>query len=131
MNIYLASGFRQRTKLRHFASLLEEKRISVCSRWIWLDERPERGTEDWETFAEAIAYENVEDLIKADAIIIDTEGIADSNNGGVHFETGFMYALGKPVIVVGRPKNTFHWLQDIFIVENYNKAMAVVMDLQG
>jgi len=107
---YLASGFRQRSKFRELAKELSKLKIETCSSWIWVKDRPGRSTKDWDFFADKIASKNIIDLTLADILIVDTEGIAQSNHGGTHFETGFMFARHKPVFIVGERGNTFHWL---------------------
>lgn len=122
MKVYLASGYRQRSFLNGFAEGLKAQGFIVCSRWLDVTERPDRDSENWEVFARRIAQENIEDLLQADVLIVDTNGIAPTNNGGVHFETGFMVAREKLVIVVGKSGNTFHWHPSIKRVSNFSQA---------
>lgn len=121
--IYLASGFHWRDHLRDLAKRLEAKRHWVVSEWIWLEERPERRDDDYAQFAQRIAGQNIIDLLRADAIVVDMQGVTNTNHGGVHFETGFMVARGKPVYVVGMKSTTFHWLPEIFHVPDYETLL--------
>ena len=120
--VYLASGFRARYRFRDFANFLKPHGIEVCSSWIWVEERPDREAADWDYFAGNIAKQNYLDLLAADCLVVDTECIAYGNHGGVHFETGFMYAKGKPIILIGERGNTFHWLPEIDVVKTYTEA---------
>jgi nucleoside 2-deoxyribosyltransferase len=122
MKAYLASGFRQRKQLRILAEQLNKLKIQVCSSWIWLESRPERNEDNWHYFAEKIAGTNLIDLTQADILILDTNGIADSNHGGCHFETGFMFARHKKIYIVGERNNTFHWVIPN-IHENYESLI--------
>jgi nucleoside 2-deoxyribosyltransferase len=126
-NVYLASGFRQRNELRKLAIMLEEKNITTCSSWIWIDKRPDRTDQDWNQFAPKIAIKNLADLLSADILVLDTNGIAPDNNGGCHFETGFMLAREKPIYIIGQRGNTFHWLlEDEDIFNNYEELIEKI-----
>lgn len=109
MKIYLASGFHRRHTLRKMAARLKERGHEVVSSWIWIDERPGRGTPLFENWALRIAEQNVAELQQADAIIVDGWGISETNHGGVHTELGFALGTGQALFLVGPRGNTFHW----------------------
>lgn len=109
MNVYLASGFHHRVKLRSMAYDLLLKGHTPVSRWIWIEERPERTDRYYHVFATKIAQDNLKDLEAADVLVIDADGISESNHGGVHTELGYFLAKGKPIYLIGRRSNTFHW----------------------
>lgn len=111
--VYLASGFNRRWALRLLANALEKKGIEVCSRWIWIENRPDREDGDWEGFAEVIAESNLYDLQRADILVIDAKGIRETNKGGVHSELGFFLAKKRPIYLIGERSNTFHWLPQV------------------
>ena len=113
MRVYLASGFRQRFVLRRAAVWLMLHDHEIISTWIWIEERPRREAQDFDTFAREIAEKNLLELWKADVVIIDADGIASDNSGGVHTELGFALGAGKRTILVGQKGNTFHWLREI------------------
>lgn len=119
MNIYLASGFRQRDKLRELAAQLQENGHRICSSWIYLDERPTRDSEEWNDFAAKIAATNFVDLLTANVLVVDTNGIAEGNHGGVHTEFGIALGRSMQIYLVGPRGNTFHWLPYIWQVEDY------------
>lgn len=85
----------------------------IVSTWIWLDDRPEREESSFDHFARFIAQKNVVELEIADAVIVDSDGIAPDNSGGVHTELGFALGARKRTILVGPMGNTFHWLREI------------------
>ncbi len=119
MKIYLASGFHHRHELRWAAQKLTARGHDVVSSWIWIDERPERGASSYEEFARNIAEHNLQDLLKADAIIVDAHGIREGNHGGVHTELGFALGAGLALYLVGPRENTFHWLPRIMQFPNW------------
>ncbi len=113
MKIYLASGFRRRYVLREVAKKLQKKGHEIVSSWIWLDTRPRRTDAGFERFAREIAQRNLLEMASADAIIIDSWGIAPENHGGVHTELGYALGAGKVLFLIGPRGNTFHWLPGI------------------
>lgn len=121
MKIYLASGFRQRFVLRQAALALSMRGHEVVSSWIWLEGRPNRGDDTFESFAVDIARRNLQELREAGALIVDSQGIASDNSGGVHFELGHAIGEGKQVYLVGPPGNTFHWLPQIARAEDWEQ----------
>ncbi len=113
MKIYLASGFHYRFVLRKVAEKLEAQGHAVVSSWIWIDERPDRGSALYEAFAKRVAARNRFELQEAEALIVDSWGISTQNHGGVHTELGIALALHKAIYLVGPRSNTFHWLPEI------------------
>lgn len=113
MRIYLASGFRQRLILRRAAIWLMTHGHEIVSTWIWLEERPNREDGDFDVFACDIAEKNLYELRHSDVVIIDADGIAPDNSGGVHTELGFALGARKRAILVGPRGNTFHWHQEV------------------
>lgn len=129
MNIYLASGFRQRDKLRELAQQLHENGHWICSSWLELNERPERDSESWDEFAEKIAGANYVDMLLADCLVIDADGIAPDNNGGVHTELGIALARDIQIYLVGKRGNTFHWMPCVRVVEDYDELFRSLTKL--
>lgn len=125
MRIYLASGFRQRFILRRAAIWLMAHGHEIVSTWIWIEERPSREDVDFDTFAREIAEKNLKELWQAETIIIDSDGIALDNSGGVHTELGFALGAQKGIILVGPRGNTFHWLP---CIETFPTWLALFRD---
>lgn len=126
MKIYLASGFNRRSELRELANKLESIGHLVVSEWIWLDRRAERGSDNWDDFAKEIARSNVKDLKRCEAVVIDAYGIRDSNHGGVHTELGWGLAKNLDIYLIGPRGNTFHWLENIKRVEDYEELLRLI-----
>lgn len=53
------------------------------------------------------AQDDIDDLESADALVLMT-GSGESRTGGCHFESGYAFASGLPVVVFGPPVNVFH-----------------------
>lgn len=126
MKIYLASGFNWRHNFRALAKNIEAKGHTVTSSWIYIDERPERNHPFWDEFAKAIAASNLIDLIRSDALVVDSRGIRPDNNGGTHSELGFALARGWPIYLIGPKGNTFHWSEGITQVDDGFQLMELL-----
>lgn len=64
---------------------------------------------------EAIAQEDYEDIVAADALVLVAG--PDKYSGGKFVEAGIAIGLGKPVTVFGRRENMLLWLPSIRVVE--------------
>lgn len=118
MRIYLASGFNWRHNFRALAKNIEAKGHTVTSSWIWIDERPERNSKTWDDFARKIAAENLIDLCRSNALVLDTRGVRNDGNGGAHTELGFALSRNWPIYLIGSRRNTFLWSEGITWVED-------------
>jgi hypothetical protein len=114
LKLYLASRYGRRAELLFYAEELNALGHCVTSRWIrgaheMKDEKPNpQESATW-------AQEDLEDLIRADALVSFTESPGNQTGrarGGRHVEFGYAMALndyGKdfPVYVVGPRENVF------------------------
>ena len=129
MNFYLASGYSNRYNLRELAQDLIRKGHTIQSSWIYIEDRPDRTDSSiWDSFAADIARFNLQDLEKSDAMIVDANGIRPDGNGGAHFEMGFGIASSMTMFYVGERRNTFAWLPEICVVENYEQLLDIIPD---
>lgn len=126
MKFYLASGFNRRYHLRTLAGDLDNLGHEIVSRWIWINERPERDQQEWREFAENIAIANLMDLNQADSMIVDAYGIKPDNNGGCSTELGFAIAKDLPIYIVGEMPNTFSHLEQIIKVDDYPSLLNLL-----
>ena len=126
LRIYLASGFNWRHNFRALAKNIEAKGHTITSSWIWIDERPERDSEDWDNFAQRIAASNLIDLSRSDTLVIDTRGIRPEGNGGADSELGFAIAKGWPIYLIGDKRNTFLWSEGVTQVEDGHQLMSLL-----
>ena len=126
MKIYLASGFNWRHNFRALAKNIEAKGHTITSSWIWIDERPERDSEEWDDFAKKISASNLIDLINSDTLVLDTRGIRRDGNGGAHSEFGFALARNWPIFIIGERGNTFHWSEGVTQVSDGCQLMSLL-----
>lgn len=125
MRIYLASGFNWRHNFRALAKNIEAKGHTITSSWIWIDERPERNSDEWDQFASRIAATNLIDLCRSNCLVIDGRGIRADGNGGVWSELGFAIACKNwPIYFIGDKRtNTFLWSEGITQIEDGYQLM--------
>jgi hypothetical protein len=90
---------------------LEARGHEVTSRWILSDTRFHRGLDAYTDDERAsIAVMDEEDVRAAvDGVVLLAEPPGKMVPGGKHVETGMALALGRPVFVIGRKENIFHW----------------------
>lgn len=104
----------------------EARGHEVTSRWLDQPGYVGMPAEDAERIS--AAQENLEDVPKADALVLRSEPDGSFVPGGKHVETGAALALRKPVIVPGRPENVFHWHPLVVVV---NDEAALLQQLDG
>ncbi len=114
MNIYLAADFERAEEASEVARLLERLvRARVVSRW-HTDPNAAEAAAATRVAAPATevaldaATRNLEDIDASDVFVVLTTGLPA--RGGRHFETGYAYARGKPIVIVGPVEHAFQRL---------------------
>lgn len=97
MKVYVAAKYHRRFELRAFAAALRAHGIEVTARWL------DNGEEEADGPA-AAAQMDVDDVLRADALVFIGEARGSKNTGGGRwFELGLAYAHGKRCVVVLGP----------------------------
>jgi hypothetical protein len=112
MNIYLAAGFGRRLEIKALAARLRQS-LDCCIVSRWLDcDSDDDGTKAPEAVTQADIWADIclEDVRKAQVLVCVAEPGRAFSRGGRHFETGFAYAIGKSIIVLGEREHVFHML---------------------
>ena len=115
MKLYLAAAYRMAPLMNQHAIRLASLGHVITSRWhaqasaaldaCILDERLAHT-------ATQIAQHDLDDITRADALLLFAQpGLPQ--RGGKHFETGYAYAIGKHVAVIGGIELLFHRLPGI------------------
>src|SRR3990167_7317675 len=114
MSLSLAASFSRRAELSAYAAELRALGHTVTSRW-HEGERHQASEEellgDDQTTASRLAYEDWDDLERAELVIAFTDG-ARRHGGARHVELGLALALGIPTWVCGPREHVFHALAD-------------------
>lgn len=121
MKIYLAAKYGRRAEIAEYARQANAAGLTVTSTWLYRSEDLQSDTDavsarladdarDW-------SLSDLEDIRAADVLVC----FADDKHvrGGKHFETGYAYAIGKRIVIVGAPELTFHRLPFIDIVPSW------------
>lgn len=104
--IYLCGKFSKRFGFKLIRNFLHGIGCNVVSSWI----DQEDGGADYPTHRKKIAERDIEDVRRCDIMIVDSE---PSTKGGMHFEAGFAYALGKKIVLIGTSDMLFSTLADV------------------
>jgi nucleoside 2-deoxyribosyltransferase len=112
MNIYVAS--HSRALALDVAYVLRRDGHKITSRWHHKPFHPTSHHTPAE--CEAIAQEDYDDIVAADALVLIAG--PDKYSGGKFVEAGIAIGLGKRVTVIGRRENMLLWLPGIRVVES-------------
>lgn len=120
MRAYIAAPFKRKKEALEAQNLLRELGIGSTTRW--LSQHP--STDDPAELA-VQAQDDLEDVDTADIfILLNYKGWVMEGQGGKHVETGYALAKGKPVYVVGKPWNVFHYLPQVKVVAGLREVAS-------
>jgi nucleoside 2-deoxyribosyltransferase len=132
MNLYLAASFSRQAEMRAVRSRLQSEGFGITSRWP--DETPCPEGQNRVAFLTDMVDVDLFDLDLADAIVRFTDQSAilgkvepvpaSLATGARHFETGYAYARGKKVIIVGGCQNVFDYLRGFVHVADVEELVS-------
>ncbi|HVI39168.1 MAG TPA: nucleoside 2-deoxyribosyltransferase [Anaerovoracaceae bacterium] len=122
-SIYLAGPWAYRDLAKQVRNHLVGAGIEVTSRWLDFP-----GDSHDPEVLQREAINDLEDVRKADALVLLNLQKRGEETSGKAVETGYALALGKPVYMVGNPSNVFHWLPE---VNRYNTIDELTNGLKG
>ena len=105
MKVYIAAPYGALKKAHGLGVFLRSCGIDVTSRWH--DDPFIAQSELTHEQMSRHAHQDTDDLDRSDAMVLMT-GAGESTTGGCHFESGYAFASGLPVVVFGPPVNVFH-----------------------
>lgn len=112
--VYLAARYGRRDELNGYRQRLHGDGFEVTSHWLTADP-PSPIAE----------LTDAHDIRRADALVAFAEE-AEGGGGGRHVELGI--ALGKLVIVLGRPEHLFHRLPQVRVALDWDDAPATLRE---
>lgn len=118
ISIYIAAPFIRQTEARSKAAELVGMGFTVTSRWV--DDDVAAAAEATSDYQAERANIDIADIDAAQYFILLAEH--DSRTGGKHFETGYAYATGKNLMIVGRRENVFHHLPRLIFAQTWDEA---------
>jgi hypothetical protein len=117
MHFYLAARYSRRFELRRYRKQLARLGHTVTSRWL-------DGKSDEDA---ATAHRDLQDVERADALILFCEKPRCPTRGGRFIETGYALGLGKAVTAIGVDiENIFLYLPDIMRFDTWTDCLAVL-----
>lgn len=124
MKIYVAS--KRQEVGREAANALRTMGHEIVS--TWHDEANYGGSIPKDVDSRApIAQRCIDEMDLADALVLMTEPDRALVPGGKHFETGYAFAKGKRVYVVGEPENIFHFHRDVVRVATSKDLITALL----
>lgn len=110
----MAAAFPRRDEINGYRVPLMNGGNTVTSRWhdpAFDHQRSALGRD----LNQRMALEDIADLREADMVAVFSS--PGQSRGGMHFETGLAYGLGKIVVLIGPTENVFHDLIAIRFTE--------------
>jgi len=131
MKVYLASRFSRKDEMIKKAEELRDLNIEVTSRWITEAANGNAKLRDYDdAYLLNTATTDIEDIEKADTFVLFSENPEEAYvRGGRHWETGYAYARGKTILVVGPKENIFHYFPECIVVDNWKDARKSLTEI--
>lgn len=115
--IYIAARFVRQEEMRQYRDELVRMGFFVTSRWLDGHKIPEGISEaEMNRMRIRLAQEDLEDVARADTVLLFTEAIqheVKGGRGGRHFEAGYGFAMGKKLTIIGPTENIFYYAANI------------------
>lgn len=120
--IYIAAPFELHAAAQELGMWLEEHGHEITSGW---HTRPaDEGSLDEQP---GLAESDLADISAAEVIVlINLPGWRYKGTGGRHFETGYAFALGKRIIVLGIRSHLFHYCKSVTVINNHNSLKELL-----
>lgn len=119
--VYVAADFARADDANEVARFLEANaRVTVISRWHRQATPAEAAAAGRvggppEDVARAAAVRNLADIDESEVVIVMTTGMPA--RGGRHFETGYAFARGKSVVILGPVEHAFQHLASAVVTD--------------
>ncbi len=127
MKLFIAS--HSQIAAKKLRDILIEVGHEVTSRWITEDTNFHNGVDAYtDEERTRISVIDEEDVRKAeDGLILIAEQEGRCVPGGKHVETGIALGLGRPIYVIGRKENIFHWHPKVTIFKDVNEFLTYIV----
>lgn len=121
--VYLAARYSRFRELQGYRDELRAMGFDVRARWVDGEHEMVDGIAT-EKESRMFAIDDLTDLRGADIVVSFTEepGAPGRQRGGRHVEFGVALAEGKHLVVVGPRENVFHYLDQVWAFETWEKA---------
>jgi len=131
VKIYLAASYGRKKQVARLAKELKIRGFTLVSTWYTEGYPPTVQLQDVShEELRQIALRDVQELEQAEVLVVISDAPAYVR-GGKHFETGFAYRKGIPVVVLGEREHSFHYLPDVRVVSNMRELFRILRELQS
>src|SRR5271166_2519107 len=132
MRVYLAARFERQHEMRCYAEQLRAEGIEVVSTWLEFDSPSLDGFSGIATERRALqAMLCVQQLVTTNVVAVFSDvPHAPDSHGNKHVEMGAALALGKRVLLCGKPENNFHELPDVERFDGWCECFARILELR-
>lgn len=108
MKLYLAAKWESRDEIQKVAQALTNAGVDIVSTWhASTDERSYDEAMQDEAGMKREAFTCIGELGQSDMIVLDTR--VPSKTGGRDFEAGYTMGRMKHIVLIGPPRNPFHY----------------------
>jgi len=120
--LYLAGSWECREEFRDYRQVIEALGFEVTSEWLDEEDAPHSVyTPALAVSHRASAIRDIENIESADFVVCFTEDpLVPRVGGGRHWECGYAYAVGLPVVYVGEKEHIFHHLPSATFLPTLN-----------
>ena len=132
MRVYLAARYERQHEMRKYAEQLRAEGIEVISTWVEFESPSSDGFSGLGADRRALqAMLCVQQVAACNLVTVFSDvPHGPDPRGGKHFEMGAALALGKRVLLVGKPEHIFHELSDVEQYERWEECFARILDLR-
>lgn len=127
MKFYVAA--QNQEPARALRDLIVQAGHEVTSRWLEEKDYGSGAPKKSDQERREIALQDVEDVILADRLVLIANPPGENSPGGRHVETGIALYAGKPVCLIGRRENIFHWHPGVTKFEDVSQFIASLSSL--
>jgi nucleoside 2-deoxyribosyltransferase len=134
MDIYLAASWSRKHDMGQVAVALQEHGHNIVSTWLTEPDGPHHAVAEDGRYAdewlEDVAHQDIRDLDQANVLVLVAENPRTPMiGGGRHFEFGYAYKAGLPIIVWGESEHVFGHLSEVEHVYSFGALLTALDEL--
>ena len=131
MRVYLTSRYDRKQELRQLAEQLRAEAIEVVSAWHDIDSPSSDGFAGMDEQRLAwLAMLELQQLVQTSVLVLFLDA-GRCKRGDPHLETGVALALGKRLLLIGKPEMKFHCLPDVERFPAWPECLARLLELRS
>lgn len=125
LKVFMAGPYPWKERLKTHAASLNSRGITVVSEWLY--EPPGKTFQELEpSEARVLANRDLENIRDCDIFVYFC---GDTGGGGKDFEMGYAHYIAKEILVIGTPRNIYHFLPECVFCDNWASARELIVEL--